>query len=88
MEADHARPLLAETVPAAVATAITDAKQAVGRLVRERPAAARRALDDLVEWAGVMRGRLPLDATRQKVGRMRARLDGLGPSASGRAIGR
>ncbi len=88
-EADHASPLLAETVPAAVATAIKDAKQAVGRLVRERPAAARRALDDLGEWAGVMSERLGTpDATRLKVGRMRARLDGLGPPASGRAIGR
>jgi hypothetical protein len=48
-ETDHARPLLAQKVPAAVATAIKEAKQAIGRLVDDRPAAARRALDDLAE---------------------------------------
>jgi hypothetical protein len=88
-EADHARPLLAETVPASVATAIADAKQAIGRLVRERPAAAVRALDDLGSWSGVVRERLAApDATRQAADRMRARLEGLDPQATRRPIAR
>jgi hypothetical protein len=76
-EVDHARPLLAETVPAAVATAIPDAKQTIGSLVGERPEAARRALDDLAGWATAMRQGLgPHETPGQKVDRMRARLAG------------
>jgi len=86
---EHARPLLAETVPAAVAAAIKDPKQAIGQLVRGRPAAARRALDDVGEWTRVVRQRFDyLNGPLPKVGRMQAQLEALGESASGRTIGR
>lgn len=80
-EADHARPLLAETVPAAVASAITDAKQAVGRLTRDRPEAARQALDELGAWTAHTRQRLDPDTS---IERMRHKLSALGSSAVGR----
>ncbi len=80
-KADHARPLLAETVPAAVATSIKEAKQAVGRLMRDRPEAARRALDELDAWTAHRRQRLDRDTT---VARMRHKLGALGSSAVGR----
>lgn len=80
-DADHARPLQAETVPAAAASAISDAKQAVGRLMRDRPGAARRAVDDLASWAAVAGRRLDQDGTAQ---RMQRRLDALGTSGEGR----
>lgn len=50
-DAEHARPLLALTVPAEVADAVAAAKDALARLTTERPAAALRALDDLGRWA-------------------------------------
>lgn len=57
----------AKTVPAAVASAIADAKHALGRLVRDRPAAAMKALDDLTSWAGALSGRLDAhDATHRR----------------------
>jgi hypothetical protein len=80
-EADHARPLLAKTVPAAVASAITDAKQAISRLMRDRPEAARRALDELGAWSADTRQRLDPDTT---VERIRHKLGALGSSAVGR----
>lgn len=50
-DAGHARPLVALTVPADVADALAAAKEALAQLAGERPAAARRALDDLGRWA-------------------------------------
>lgn len=88
-EAEHARPLLAETVPPAVATAIKDAKHAIGTLMRERPQAALRAIDELAGWAGVMRQRCcSHEAAGQKVDRMRTRLDGLGHRDEARNVRR
>ncbi len=80
-EVDHARPLLAETVPAAVASAIKDAKQAIGRLMRDRPEAARRMLDELGAWTAHTRQRFDPD---KSVERMRHKLGALGSSAVGR----
>lgn len=87
-ERSHARPLLAETVPAGVDTAIRDAKQAIGRLARERPAAALRVRDELGGWIAVSRHRLDHpDSNERKVTRMRARLDALEQPGSTRSLG-
>lgn len=76
-EHDHARPLLAETVPANVSRAVADARQAIGNLARQRPVAALRALDELAEWTGALRHRLGPAAGTTAVDRIRARLDAL-----------
>lgn len=76
-ERDHARPLLAETVPASVSRAVADVKQAIGNLAGQRPRAALRAADDLAEWTGALRHRLGLAASTGAVDRIRARLDSL-----------
>ncbi len=81
-EADHARPLLAEIVPTAVSTAITDAKHPIGRLMRDRPEAARRTLDELGAWTAHTRQRLDPDTT---VEHMRHKLGALGSSTAGPA---
>lgn len=75
-ERDHARPLLAETVPASVVAAIKDAKQAIGRLARERPSAALRVIEELGSWVAVTGDRLG-DPVPEAASRMRHRLDGL-----------
>lgn len=54
-ETEHARPLLAVTLPAEVADTVKAAKDALARLTTERPAAARRALDDTGRWADTLR---------------------------------
>lgn len=48
----HAKPLLQTTVPWHLADQITDLKAALIDLARERPAAARDAVQDLVSWCG------------------------------------
>ena len=47
----HARPLLEQAVPRDVRHLVDDAKAALGKLGKERPLAARLALDNLVTWA-------------------------------------
>jgi kynureninase len=47
----HAQPLLQTTVPWHLADQITDLKAALIGLARERPAAARSAIDGLRAWA-------------------------------------
>lgn len=61
-EIDHARPLLAVTVPAEVADAVRAAEQSVAALAGERPQAARQALDDVGRWADRMQRRLDAQA--------------------------
>ncbi len=82
-ERSHARPLLAETVPAGVDTAVRDAKQAIGRLLRERPRAAARVLDDLGTWTALARQRLDPPV----VDPVRLRLDALSHRGPGEALG-
>lgn len=84
-EVDHARPLQAETVPAAVLTAIKDAKQEIAELARQRPEAARRALDDLAAWTGVVRQRIEPQAAAP---RMRHRLGSTDQPGHGRSLRR
>lgn len=84
----HARPLLAETVPANVTRATADAKQAIGNLVRQRPRAALRAVDELAEWATATRRRIALADLADRAARMGSRLDHLSKRDGGRAIGR
>lgn len=82
-ERAHARPLLAETVPTDVASTIREVKQAIGDLLRERPKAAARALDDLGTWTVLVRRKLdppPVDPVRR-------RLDSLGSRDRGEALG-
>lgn len=87
-EHDHARPLLADTVPASVTNAVTDAKQAITGLVSERPKAALRALDDLSGWTRHMRQRLTTDDSSVAADRMRHRLDALDERREGKTLGR
>lgn len=87
-EHDHARPLLAETVPADVTRATADTRQAIGNLARQRPRAALRAVDELAEWTAAMRRRLALADPADRAARMRSRLDQLVGRDGGRAIGR
>ena len=82
-ERDHARPLLATTLPADVDSAIKEAKQAIGRLLRERPGAAARALEDLGTWVALARRRLDPPA----VDSLRLRLDALSRRGPGEALG-
>lgn len=84
-ERDHARPLLAETVPATVSDAIKDAKQAIAALSKQRPGAARRAVDELEQWTKVMHDRLE---TEPVAARMRRGLDALGQLDRGRKFRR
>ncbi|MEA2901694.1 MAG: hypothetical protein QOH36_1581 [Actinomycetota bacterium] len=49
-ERDHARPVQARTVPARVTKMIRDLRTDVGALVKERPAAAQRALREVQAW--------------------------------------
>ena len=49
-ERDHARPVQARTVPARVTKMIRDLRTEVGALVKERPAAAQRALREVQAW--------------------------------------
>lgn len=84
-EADHARPLQAETVPDAVLTAVNDAKQAIVELARQRPEAARRALDDLVAWSGPLRQQIEPEAA---AARLRQRLASTGRPDHGRTLRR
>ena len=74
-EHDHARLLLATTVPAEVSEAVAEAEQMIGDLSRSRPEAASRALDDLEAWSTAIRRRLDPAA---QVERMRSQLEGLG----------
>ncbi len=82
-ERSHARPLLAETVPAGADAAIRDAKQAIGSLLRERPRAAARVLDDLGDWTALARRRLDPPA----VDPVRLRLDALAHRDRSQALG-
>ena len=47
----HARPLLAQTVPAEVRHKISEMKQALVELVDQRPIAGLKAASELVTWA-------------------------------------
>lgn len=85
-EIDHARPLLAVTVPAEVADAVRAAEQAVAALAAERPQAARRALDDVGRWADRLQRRLHDQAPAAVDGAAAERLRR--PPARRRAIGR
>lgn len=87
-ESDHARPLLAEHVPAGVNNAVTDAKQAIAILARERPGAALRALDELGGWSTHMRRRLTPDDSSIAADRMRHRLDALDERREGKTLSR
>jgi hypothetical protein len=49
-ERDHARPLLACTVPARVTRMISDLRTEIGALAKERPAAAQQALREVQAW--------------------------------------
>ncbi|MDQ1539142.1 MAG: hypothetical protein QOE58_3535 [Actinomycetota bacterium] len=53
-ERDHARPLLARTVPARVTRMIRDLRTEVGTLAKERPAAAQQALSEVRAWTDAM----------------------------------
>lgn len=53
-EHDHARPLLATTLPADVRAAVAEAKQAIADLSYGRPEAASRVLDELGRWAATL----------------------------------
>ena len=71
-EAEHARPLVAATVPAETAGIITAAQEAIAHLAGERPEAARYAVEELGRWAELLGGALeaqaiPLWAERQGV---------------------
>lgn len=72
---EHARPLLATTVPAEVREAVADAKQVISELSRTRPDATRRVLDDLEAWTAAIGGRLGGAVPAE---RMRSQLEGLG----------
>ncbi len=85
-EHDHARPLLAEHVPAGVNDAVRDAKQAIGRLTSERLGAALLALDDFSGWTRHMRQRLTPDESSVAVGRMRHRLETLDERREGKTL--
>ncbi len=65
-EADHARPLLAKTVPAALTALIGDVKRNLSHLLAERPLAAIEALRGLASWADAAAART------QDAGRIRA----------------
>lgn len=86
-EHDHARLLLATTVPPEVSEAVAEAKRLIGVISRSRPEAARRVLDDLEAWSTATRRRLD-PATRAE--RMRSQLEGLGRRDPGtpRTLGR
>lgn len=53
-ERDHARPLLARTVPGRVTRMIGDLKAEIGVLAKERPAAAQQALSEVRAWTDAM----------------------------------
>jgi hypothetical protein len=53
-ERDHARPLLARTVPRRVTRMIGDLKAEIGVLAKERPAAAQQALIEVRAWTDAM----------------------------------
>ena len=53
----HARPLLASTVPAAVAALVAELRRALGASLVERPRAVLAAAEDLADWAAEMAGR-------------------------------
>ena len=59
-EDDHARPLLARTVPDEVRSLIRDTEQSVAALVNERPLAALAALRSLAGWASATVARLQI----------------------------
>ncbi len=57
-EDDHARPLLARTVPDDVRSLIRDTEHSVSALLDERPLAGVEALRSLTRWAGATVDRL------------------------------
>jgi len=59
-EADHARPLLARTVPEEIRSLIRDTERSVSALVNERPLAALAALRSLAAWASTTVARLQI----------------------------
>ncbi|HSH61338.1 MAG TPA: hypothetical protein VK988_17200 [Acidimicrobiales bacterium] len=87
-EAEHARPLLAPAITDRVRTAINDVKRAVADLVVQRPAAARRALDEVSGWSEHLLRVLEPATWEPAADRMRSRLDALSQrEAGGRSLG-
>lgn len=83
-ERAHARPLLAQTVPADLARRIRQVEQDVATLVQERPVAGLKALHDLATWADATAARAQ-DAER--TASIQAALDRVGRRPPGRLLG-
>ena len=83
-EDDHARPLLARTVPDEVRSLIRDTEQSVAALVSERPLAALVALRSLAGWASATVARLQISVATTTP---RTITEGPGRELPGRSLG-
>jgi hypothetical protein len=80
---DHARPLLARTVPDDVRSLIRDTEQSVSALPDERPLAGVEALRSLATWAGATVDRLATSLRATAPGTI---IKGPGRQPPGRAL--